>query len=465
MRHAYDELDVLTRGPRYRESLAGRRVTVVGMARSGIAAARLLRACAAQVTATDAKPPDALGPDVAALRPLGVRLVPGDAAFDGAELVVVSPGVPVDGAQLGPPRARGVPIIGELELGWRAMEAETVAITGTNGKTTTTALTGALLAEQVRPVLVGGNIGTPLAARALDFPGDGLVVAEVSSFQLETIETFQPRVAAVLNVTPDHLDRHRTFAGYVETKARIFANQTSSDCAVLNADDDVTAALAARTAAHVLWFSARRPLDHGVFVRDGWIEARLPGHADAICPLDEIRLRGRHNVENVLAAVACALWLGTGLAAIRGAIGRFGAVEHRIEFVRDVRGVQFFNDSKGTNVASTIKALESFTEPIVLIAGGKGKGQDFTPLADVARERVSHAVVIGEDGPKVGAALEGVDIPVVTALSLREAVEMAQALAEAGQVVLLSPACASFDMFDSYEHRGRMFKALVERLA
>src|SRR5690348_12767215 len=251
------------RGAGWLRTLAGRRVTVIGLSKSGIAAARLLGAAGAEVTGADAKPLGALGRGALALREAGVRLVTGGAeAVAAADLVVVSPGVPLDAPALAPARARGVPVIGELELGWRAMEAETIAITGTNGKTTTTALTGALLAEQPRPVLIGGNIGTPLAAHALTFPRDGLVVAEVSSFQLETIETFQPRVAAVLNITPDHLDRHGDFAGYVEAKARIFLNQAASDCAVLNADDAPTAALAGRTPAHVLWFSRRRRLDH-----------------------------------------------------------------------------------------------------------------------------------------------------------------------------------------------------------
>src|SRR6059036_3288352 len=243
MTHLAEEVEVATRGRGYLATLARRHVTVVGLAKSGIAAARLLAAAGAEVCGTDAKPVASLGPEVAALATAGVRLIDGPAAFDGVELVVVSPGVPLDGAQLAPARARRVPVIGELELAWRAMEAETIAITGTNGKTTTTALTGALLAEQPRPVFVGGNIGTPLAARALDFTAGGLVVAEVSSFQLETIEA---RVAAVLNVTPDHLDRHRTFARYLDAKARIFMNQTDHDCAVLNADDEGARGLAAR---------------------------------------------------------------------------------------------------------------------------------------------------------------------------------------------------------------------------
>jgi UDP-N-acetylmuramoylalanine--D-glutamate ligase len=458
-----EEVDVVTRGRQWLATLAGRRVTVVGLAKSGLAAARLLASAGAQVRGTDAKPVGSLGREVTALAAEGIRLVDGVAALAGAELVVVSPGVPVDGPQLAPARERGIPIISELELGWRAMEADTLAITGTNGKTTTTALTGALLAGQARPVFVGGNIGTPLSARALDVPPDGLVVAEVSSFQLETIQAFQPRVAAVLNVTPDHLDRHRTFAGYLDAKARIFANQTASDCAVLNADDEPTRALAARTAAHVVWFSRRGPLEHGVFVRDGWVVARLKGHVEEICPLAEIQLRGQHNVENVLAATACALWTGLGTAAIRRAIGAFRAVAHRIEFVRDVRGVHVYNDSKGTNVASTVKAIESFSERVVLIAGGKGKGQDFQPLAAAARGRVAHAVLIGEDGGKIATALAAAGITVTPADSMPAAIDAALAAARPGDVVLLSPACASFDMFDNYEHRGDVFKRLVER--
>jgi UDP-N-acetylmuramoylalanine--D-glutamate ligase len=458
------EADLAPRGRTWLATLAGRRVTVVGLAKSGVAAARLLAAAEAEVRATDLKPVASLGRDVTGLAAEGVHLVDGPAAFAGTELVVISPGVPVDGSQLAPARARGVPVIGELELGWRTMEADTVAITGTNGKTTTTALTGALLAAQSRRVLVGGNIGTPLAAHALEFPADGMVVAEVSSFQLETIETFRPRVAAVLNITPDHLDRHRTFEAYVDAKARIFMNQTASDCAVLNADDEATRALAGRTAARVLWFSRLRPVDDGVFVRDGWILARLDGHLEEVCPVSEIQLRGQHNVENVLAATACALRMGQGVESIRRAIGSFKAVAHRIEFVRDVDGVHVYNDSKGTNVASTIKALESFPERVVLIAGGKGKGQDFAPLAAAARGRVRHAVVIGEDGDKIAAAFERAGIAVSGADSMPAAIDAALAAAEQGDVVLLSPACASFDMFDNYEHRGDVFKRLVESL-
>src|SRR6266849_6830270 len=335
-----------TRGQAYLRSLAGRRVTVFGLAKSGVAAARLLRAVGADVVGTDAKPVAALGREVAGLAELGVRLVtgPGDpmAAFADSDLVVVSPGVPLDAHPLTTLRARQVPIIGELELGWRATEADTIAITGTNGKTTTTALTGSVLALQPRPVLVAGNIGTPLAAHALAFPADGLVVCEVSSFQLETTEHFHPRVAVVLNLSPDHLDRHGTLDAYADAKARIFANQTSADCAVLNADDEATRALASRTSAPVVWFSRRRELSHGVFVRNGRIAAKLNGHVEEICPLSEIFLRGQHNVENVLAATACALWTGVSPDAIRRGIARFRGVAHRIEWVRDLKGVHYY---------------------------------------------------------------------------------------------------------------------------
>jgi UDP-N-acetylmuramoylalanine--D-glutamate ligase len=462
-----DEVDTVTRGRAYLDSLAGRRVTVVGLAKSGVAAARLLRTAGADVIGTDTKPLAALGRDAGGLADLGVRLSSGAgdaAAFDRADLVVVSPGVPLDGAQLAAARARQVPIIGELELGWRATEADTVAITGTNGKTTTTALIGAVLAQQPRPVLVAGNIGTPLSAHALSFPADGLVVCEVSSFQLESTATFQPRVAVVLNITPDHLDRHGTFAAYVDAKARIFANQGPTDCVVLNADDEATRTLGPRAHAPVVWFSRQRELAHGVFVRGDWIVARLNGHVEEICPLSEIFLRGQHNVENVLAAAACALWTGVSPAAIRAAIARFRGVAHRIEWLRDLKGVNYYNDSKGTNVASTLRALESFSERIVLIAGGKGKGQAWGPLADASRGRVGHALLIGEDAEKIGAALAAASIPVTFCRTLQEAVERARGLATPGDIVLLSPACASFDMFDNFEHRGDVFKKLVERL-
>jgi UDP-N-acetylmuramoylalanine--D-glutamate ligase len=456
------------RGPAFRRWLDGRTVSVVGLARSGVAAARLVGRLGARVLASDAGAPASLSAEAQGLEADGCRLWIGghpDEAFAGADLVVVSPGVPLTLPSLTAVRARGVPVIGELELGWRVMEADVIAITGTNGKTTTTALSGELLRAQVRPTLVAGNIGTPLSAHALDFPADGLVIAEVSSFQLESTLEFHPRVAAVLNITPDHLDRHGTLERYVEAKARIFAKQTAGDCAVLNRDDPLTADLAARVSGQVLWFSRREPLEHGVFVRDGWIVAKLNGHVEPICPAAEIQLRGQHNLENVLAATACALWTGMAPAVIRRGVAGFRGVEHRIERVGDDRGVVFYNDSKGTNVASTIKALESFTEPVILIAGGKGKGQDFAPLADAARGRVRHAILIGADRDKLRGPLAAAGVGTEDARSMEDAVRLARGVARAGDVVLLSPACASFDMFQNFEHRGLVFKAAVRALA
>ena len=457
----------MTRGPEFVSSLSRRHAIVVGLARSGVAATRLLRAAGAEVLAVDDKPAAALGETVAEVEGMGARLAlgpDGAVSLHGVDLVVVSPGVPLNARVPAAARAAGVPVIGELELGWRTMEADTIAITGTNGKTTTTTLTGALLAEQVRPVLVAGNIGTPVTAHALTFPADGLVVAEVSSFQLESIEAFQPRVAVVLNLAPDHLDRHGTFAAYAEAKARIFTNQTASDCAVLNADDEATRALADRTRAQIVWFSRRRTLERGIFVKDGWVTAKLSAHTEEISPVSEIAMRGAHNVDNVLAASACALWTGIAPERIRRGIAHFRGVPHRIEYIRDFRGVHYYNDSKGTNVDSTLRALESFTEPIVLIAGGKGKGQDFLPLARAAHSRVRQAILIGQDAPIIATALERSRVPVTRKASLAEAVTEASEVAGPGEVVLLSPACASFDMFDNFEHRGDVFRMLVQAL-
>ncbi len=462
-----EEMSANDRGQAYRRWLGARTVSIVGLARSGIAAARLVRRVGGHVLGSDSGAPGSLSAEAWQLEREGCRVWAGGhpaEAFEHADLVVVSPGVPLTLPALDAVRARGVPVIGELELGWLVMEADLIAITGTNGKTTTTALTGELLRAQVRPTLVAGNIGTPLSEHALDFPADGLVVAEVSSFQLESTVRFHPRVGAVLNITPDHLDRHGTLERYVETKARIFANQSAADCAILNFDDPVAAGLAPCAPGQVLWFSRLHPLRHGVFVRDGWIVAKLNGHVEPICPVAEITLRGQHNVENVLAATACALWTGMAPEAIRRGIAGFRGVEHRIERVLEDRGVVFYNDSKGTNVASTIRALESFSEPVILIAGGKGKGQDFAPLADAARGRVRHAVLIGVDRDKLRGPLAAAGISTEDAASMEEAVRRARAAARADDVVLLSPACASFDMFQNFEHRGLVFKAAVRAL-
>ncbi|MGH7265164.1 MAG: UDP-N-acetylmuramoyl-L-alanine--D-glutamate ligase, partial [Candidatus Rokuibacteriota bacterium] len=286
----------------------------------------------------------------------------------------------------------------------------------------------------------------------------------VSSFQLETTDAFRPRVAALLNVTPDHLDRHGTLAAYTEAKARIFLRQSGADWAVVNADDPGAATLARRAPGRVLWFSRTRPVREGCYVADGWVTLRLAGDELAVCPVEEIFLRGAHNLENVLAATAAAAWAGVPPARLRAAIGAFRGVPHRIEWIRELRGVAFYNDSKGTNVDATLKALASFHEPIVLIAGGRDKGQDFAALADAAAGRVKAAVLIGEGRATIGPALRRVTA-VHEAGSMRAAVREAFARAGAGDVVLLSPACASFDMFRDYEHRGEAFRDEVMGLS
>lgn len=454
------------RGAPFRAALRDRRVTVVGLARSGLAACRLLLSLGARVTATDQRPLEALGHEVLQLEAAGVQLWVGGhppEAFRDADLVVLSPGVPVGLDALEASRRRGVPILAELELAWRVMTADVLAVTGTNGKTTTTALLGALVAETGRPVLVGGNIGRPLSQDAGAFPADGLVVAEVSSFQLETAERFGPRVAAILNLTPDHLDRHGSLAAYAEAKARIFRGQGPEDWAVLNADDPGAAALAPRAPGRRLWFSRRGPVAEGACLRDGWIRLRLDGRELPVCPRGEIALRGEHNVENVLAAVACAAWTGLPPERVRPVVRGFRGVAHRLEWVRELGGVAFYNDSKGTNVDATLRALAAFQEPVVLIAGGRDKGQDFAPLAAAARGRVRAAVLLGEGRAALRAVL-GPVTEVHEADSMRAAVRQAFALAMPGDVVLLSPACASFDLFRDYEHRGEVFKAEVRAL-
>jgi UDP-N-acetylmuramoylalanine--D-glutamate ligase len=435
----------------------------MGLARSGVAACRLLVALGARVTGTDARPSGQLDPAARALGAEGVRLHLGGhppEAFAAAELVVVSPGVPSGHPALAASRERGVPVIGELELAYRVMTADVVAVTGTNGKTTTASLVGALLAGAGRAVVVGGNIGRPLAAEALTVPAAGIVVAEVSSFQLETTDTFRPRVAAILNLTADHLDRHGSLAAYAEAKARIFARQTPDDVAVVNADDPGSAALGARARGRLLRFSRRGAVSAGTWVRDGWVTLRLAETDRPVCPVSDIPLRGDHNLENVLAATACAAALGVAPDVLRAGVRAIRAVSHRLEWVRNRGGVAYYNDSKGTNVDATCKALASFPEPIVLIAGGRDKGQAFEPLARAAAGRVRAAVLIGEGRATLGPALRGVT-GVHEADSMVDAVERAAALAMPGDVVLLSPACASFDMFRDYEHRGEAFTQAV----
>jgi UDP-N-acetylmuramoylalanine--D-glutamate ligase len=443
-----------------------KRVLVVGLGKSGVASALFLKQRGAQVTVSDTKTIDDLSSQIPTLLDQGIAVETGghgERTFHEQDLIVVSPGVPVDAPPLVQARALGNAVIGEIELAAQFLPRTIVGITGSNGKTTTTSLTGEILAASGFSTLVGGNIGTPAISLVERATPDSVVVLEISSFQLETIEKFRPRVAVILNVTPDHLDRHKTFEIYADAKARIFENQRSDDFAVLNADDPTCVTMASRTKAQVFWFSRQKEVTQGAWVHEGNILFRNGSRQSEIMQVAEIPLKGAHNLENVLAAVSAASLLGCPPEKIRQAVHNFKAVEHRLEFVANIRGVDYYNDSKATNVDATIKALESFPANIHLILGGKDKGSDYTVLNDLLRQRVKRVYTIGAAAAKIESQLKGPEI--VHAETLENALRKAHALAEPGDVVLLAPACASFDQFKSYEHRGHVFKDTVLKLA
>jgi UDP-N-acetylmuramoylalanine--D-glutamate ligase len=447
--------------------LNGKRVLVVGLGKSGVASALFLKARGAQVTVSDTKSGDELRNEIPVLLDHGITVETGghgDRTFRGQDLIVVSPGVPVDAPPLAQARALGESVIGEIELAARFLSGPIVAITGSNGKTTTTTLTGEIMVAAGFPTLVGGNIGTPAISLAERAKPETVIVLEVSSFQLETIQTFRPKVAIVLNVTPDHLDRHRTFEAYVDAKARIFENQQASDYPVLNADDPTCVSMAACTKAPVYWFSRQKEVERGAWVRDGNIVFRDAAGQREIMQVSEIPLKGAHNLENVLAAVCASALMGCAPQKIREAVQNFKAVEHRLEFVASTRGVDYYNDSKATNVDATIKALESFPANIHLILGGKDKGSDYSVLNDLLRQRVKRVYTIGSAAAKIESQIVFPKNEIVHAETLENAIRKASIAAQPGDVVLLAPACASFDQFKNYEHRGQVFKEVVRGL-
>jgi len=446
--------------------LKDKRVLVVGLGKSGVASALFLKARGARVTVSDTKSPDQLRDEIPILLDHGITVETGghgERTFRGQDLIVVSPGVPVDAPPLVQARTAGEPVIGEIELAAQNLTGPIVAITGSNGKTTTTTLAGEILAAGGLPVAVGGNIGTPAISLVEGASRETVIVLEVSSFQLETIQTFRPKVAVILNITPDHLDRHRTFRTYVDAKARIFENQQPDDFAVLNEDDPTCRTLRDRTRAEVFWFSRKQEVQNGAWVRDGKILFRDGSGQSEVMLVSEIPLKGAHNVENVLAGVCAGALMGCEPAKIRKAIQEFKAVEHRLEYVATIKGVEYFNDSKATNVDATIKALESFPKNIHLILGGKDKGSDYTVLNDLLRERVKRVYTIGAAAEKIESQIKGA-AEIVHAETLDNAIRRAAAVAQSGDVVLLAPACASFDQFQSYNHRGRVFKEVVHSL-
>ncbi len=449
-----------------RLEVAGRKVLIIGAARSGIAAARFLAERGAIVAITDKKPLENWSAEALALKEKGIGCLPGETPswlLDQIELVVVSPGVPSTAIPIRYAERAGAEVIGEIELASRFLKGRIVGITGSNGKTTTTTLIGELLKDAGLKVQVGGNIGNPLISLVESSRDDSWTVVELSSFQLETIREFRPAVAVVLNVTPNHMDRYDSFMDYAAAKHRIFMNQTAEDVAVLNADDEIVSSWASGLRAHVVEFSTKRELDEGLFLRGKDLVSRSRSREKVLLRSDEMKLRGLHNVENVLAAVAAGLACGAGPDSMRETIRRFQPVEHRLEFVAEISGVKFYNDSKATSVDATLKALEAFRdEPgkVVLILGGRGKRAPYAPLAPLISQRVRKLIVIGEDAETIAEQL-GQYAAVERAAEISDAVKRSLSAAESGDVVLLAPACASFDMFESFEHRGRVFKDVV----
>jgi UDP-N-acetylmuramoylalanine--D-glutamate ligase len=447
--------------------LKGKKVLVVGLGKSGLEAALFLRRHGAHVTVSDVRSAEALAKDIPALLEEGIMVEAGGhglLTFRRQDLIIVSPGVPLNTPELVQARGFGRTVIGELELAAHFLRGRMLAITGSNGKTTTTTLVGEILKEAGLPTLVGGNIGVPVVALIDSSTPDTWSVLEVSSFQLESTFEFRPAIAVILNITPDHLDRHGSFENYARAKERIFAAQTAEDALVLNADNEPAAEAAHRSISRVYWFSTKHAVEQGAWLDDGFVVFR--GAKDApiekVMPLSGITLKGAHNVENVLAAVVASRLAGASFQAIQSAIEKFHAVEHRLEYVATCNGVEYYNDSKATNVDATAKAIAAFPGGIHLILGGKDKGSDYRVLSDLLRQRVRAVYTIGSAAAKIESHLRGI-IPLHPCETLDKAVAAAGDAARPGEIVLLAPACSSFDQFESYEQRGRIFKELVNQ--
>ena len=444
-------------------SVSGRRVVVVGAARSGIAAAELLVRRGARVTLSESRP---TFEQADRLRTLGVSLELGghqSSTLAGADLIVASPGVALEQPVFDAARERNVETIGELELAWRWVQGPVIAVTGTKGKSTTTTVIGRMLHAAGRDVLVGGNIGVPLSAQVDESTPNTVHVVETSSFQLETTSTFRPWIALWLNFAADHLDRHPTIEAYADAKARVFANQGPEDWAVVNADDHVVLEKAQRGRARRVTFSPSGMTDHGFVAEGGWIVKRSSAGSERILPVSSIELTGEHMLHNVVAAVAVTTIAAVEPAAMRTALAGFRGLEHVMEPVATVRGVQFVNDSKATNVEAARRSIESFDAPVVAIVGGQFKGGDLRELSTPLAARRGAVVAIGDAAPLVHAALDDV-VRVEDARSMPEAVRLAHTLAGGEGVVVLAPACASFDWFRDYADRGRVFKEAVRAL-
>ena len=445
--------------------LEGKRVLVVGLARTGIATALFCAARGARVTATEGRPESEVAEAAAKLRAAGCTLELGghrEETFLAQDLIIPSPGVPSSLPEFQAAHAAKIKTWSEIELAWRFLRGKVVAITGSNGKTTTTALAGHIFEDAGVPTIVAGNIGTPLISRVSETSDSTVTVLEASSFQLELIDQFHPEIALLLNVTPDHLDRHPTLDSYAKAKARIFENQVATDAAILNADDEGATQLAP-SGPQVFWFSRAKRVASGIFLRDDQIVLRRDGDETVLLRRGDIGLRGEHNVENVMAAAAAAFLAGVAPRSIASAVRSFSAVEHRLEFVAEINGVSYYNDSKATNVDATLKALDAFPGNLLVILGGKDKGGDFTLLRDALHKHAKLALLIGAAAEKIGTQISG-SVPSETPGTIERAVSRAAEIAKPGDTVLLAPACASFDQFQNYEHRGRVFKQRVRQL-
>jgi UDP-N-acetylmuramoylalanine--D-glutamate ligase len=445
--------------------LKNKRVLVVGLARTGVATALFCAARGGKTTASDSRTEAEIGDVVARLRAAGVTLELGghqEQTFLQQDVIIPSPGVPADAPLLLAARGKGVSVWSEIELAYRFIRGKLIGITGSNGKTTTTSLVEHILKTAEIPTLLGGNIGTPLISCVDKMSETTVTVVELSSFQLELIDEFRPNVSVWLNLTPDHLDRHRTMESYGTAKGRIFENQTEEDAAVLNADDPATLPYAPKR-PRVYWFSRKQRLEQGAFVRGEEIVFRRDEKEEFVLSRREVPLVGEHNLENVLAAVAATRLAGAEATAVAKGVRSFAGVEHRLEYVAEIGGVRYYNDSKATNVDATLKALDAFPGRVLIILGGKDKGSDYTVLQERLRRKAIVALLIGTAAEKIEQQIAG-GVDIERAGTIERAVEIASHTARSGDVVLLAPACASFDQFQSYEHRGRVFKDLVRQL-
>ncbi|MGQ9456318.1 MAG: UDP-N-acetylmuramoyl-L-alanine--D-glutamate ligase [Armatimonadota bacterium] len=460
---------------------SGKRIAVIGLGRTGLAVADVMCSLGASVAVYDAKQPSELGNAIEMARSFGAEVYPGtnEVCLEGVDMLIPSPGVPKNHPTLIRAQTLGVEIISEVELAYRISRCPVVAVTGTNGKTTTTVLIGLIMAADGRRTYVAGNVaGTsietpcgvcegpvPFVKAAQMADPESVIVAEVSSFQLEWVKSFKPRVGVLLNVSCDHLDRYSDLEEYVAYKARMFENQTCEEYAVVNNGDSVVSALAKGFRSHILSFTTKSSeVAEGAFVHAGEIIVRINGKESRVCSCSDVQIPGEHNLENVMAAVCAAAALGASLNSVAFAIRDFRGVEHRLETVAVIDGVRYVNNSMCTNVEAAVRSAEAIDAPQIVIAGGKDKGSDFSPLIEIFKRKARHVILIGSDAGTIKSAAEKLGFHAISlASSLDEAVAKARSIALPGDVVMLNPACASFDMFQSFEHRGQVFREIVRR--